>query len=63
MLMMHLAHSANSVLHILMKDMKNMTLAVKNPINQPTIAVFDLISMMENVKFVLLDSHSKTIHA
>lgn len=62
MLMMHLAHSANSVLHILMKDMKNMTLAVKDPINQPTIAVFDLTSM-ENVKFVLLDSHSKTIHA
>ena len=45
-----------------MKDMKNMTLAVKDPINQPTIAVFDLTSM-ENVKFVLLDSHSKTIHA
>ena len=62
MLMMHLVHSANSVLHILMKDMKNMTLAVKNPINQPTIAVFDSISM-ENVKYVLLDSHSKTIHA
>ena len=62
MLMMHLVHSANSVLHILMKDMKNMTLAVKNPINQPMIAVFDLTSM-ENVKFVLLDSHSKTIHA